>query len=806
MSLIHWWPLVDDAKDKIDNIEFSGSFNKQPGGKIGLSFARQNSSQLTISNDTRLNGLIDFSIAMWVRFSNTSSSAWSDIFGLKLSNGTIEDVFRTEVTSTGGNSFGIFNNSITGTSGSAAPFSLTKNEWTHLIVTKSGSTVTSYLNGIAQASTTLSAWRNAYTIGNFYIGNSGMYCDYNDVRIYNHILSKKEIKELSRALILHYNFNDPSAEPTKNLLTGVWGHTNFNNATLGTYGGFTNQLNNGPIEVVNFKGRRCLRIKGISGDRVSSQLRCYNTYATKAGKTYTVSCDYYSTATISGLKIERYGGDYSWAGTSSTYATLGQWQRLSITLTNTSDTTFYIFFYANLDTYSYITNIQVEEKDHPTPYTEGERKCGNIADNSGYGNNATVLSPDVGSFTCDYVKKGSRAFKTISGTTTTRLATSLNPSFINGQGTICLWYKKDTTAFNFNNGDFLIATQRTGNYFGAMNATSIWHDNSSCSGFYIDGIATTNASTARNTDWHFYVFTGVNLSNWSTFYMHSHPDEQWLYRGYIGDFRIYNTILTQEDILTLYKASQLIDRDGNEFISEINECSNTSKVTRDSLHKMNYLSEIIQLDDGSHWIQIQHHNNRAGTNFFPRHESGNPKFDYSTNFVYNNDESWAGFHLINHVPRPNTSEYEFLSVEEKMSGDGVIMRRWAQRQNPMDTSPLTETVAEHNKVAASNSANNGFRPIQNMLGIMGGLRRNGAEAFFKLAVDQSESSGSYDWWYGAFGCWTDYGGKIPVARGSGAVEYNTAGVLDLYMRIDPAKINYREFSDGVIMPNTIYEN
>mgnify|MGYP002513718750 CR=1 FL=1 len=43
-------------------------------------------------------------------------------------------------------------------------------------------------------------------------------CEMTDVRIYDYALSQAEAKELSKAQIIHYTFNDTMAEGTSNLL------------------------------------------------------------------------------------------------------------------------------------------------------------------------------------------------------------------------------------------------------------------------------------------------------------------------------------------------------------------------------------------------------------------------------------------------------------------------------------------------------------------------------------------------------------------------------------------------------------
>ena len=225
----------------------------------------------------------------------------------------------------------------------------------------------------------------------------------------------------------------------------------------------------------------------------------------------------------------------------------------------------------------------------------------------------------------------------------------------------------------------------------------------------------------------------------------------------------------------------------------------TSQVTSKSIHKFNSLNEILELDDGSCWIQLSNHDCRS--KLFSSTD------DFANKFVYHNNKCWSTFHLINHLARPNNEEYEFMSIENTMDNNGIIIRRWAQKVNPLSTNECTDTDDEHNKVAASNAANNGFRAIENMLDNMGGLRRNGTQAFFKLAVNGSNSTnGSPAWWYGAFGSWTGYtNGTLPVAMAIDGTEYNTPGILNLYMRINPTEKRYREFKNGIIMPTTINE-
>ena len=204
MSLIHWWPLSENTKDIVGGAHLNGTYATSGKGKISNGCASEWGTRLSTST-SNLTGLKNFSIAMWVRLDSASNSnAWSDLFGMNMQKGSTTESLRAEVNTTGGNALQLYCNNISGTSGGAANFTLTKDTWQHLVITKDGARLTSYINGSIVNYTDWSNITDAYCTGEFHLSDGGFYCSYNDVRLYNHVLSTKEIKELSKGLICHY--------------------------------------------------------------------------------------------------------------------------------------------------------------------------------------------------------------------------------------------------------------------------------------------------------------------------------------------------------------------------------------------------------------------------------------------------------------------------------------------------------------------------------------------------------------------------------------------------------------------------
>lgn len=105
---------------------------------------------------------------------------------------------------------------------------LEANIWYHVGITYDGATFCFYINGeVVQTMTASSA---PYITGTFNIGKSHETNFFkgkmNDFRIYDHALSIKEIKELSKGLVLHYRLAGPGGS---NLLPGT--HVNENKIT-----------------------------------------------------------------------------------------------------------------------------------------------------------------------------------------------------------------------------------------------------------------------------------------------------------------------------------------------------------------------------------------------------------------------------------------------------------------------------------------------------------------------------------------------------------------------------------------------
>lgn len=206
MALKVWLPLTGDLENiGVSDIAITNNgATVNTSGKIGSCYAFNGSSNYLYSTYNFYN--TTYSISAWIY--TTSGSATQTIVcdrtavGSGFSTFLIGGKLRIDA---GGNNLQWTTN-----------YSYPTNTWFHLTVTYDGTNVSYYINGEfketkvqAIAST---YWGSVTSMGASQANGSG-YGNFlngrlNDVRIYDHCLSAKEVKEIAQELVLHYKLDD----------------------------------------------------------------------------------------------------------------------------------------------------------------------------------------------------------------------------------------------------------------------------------------------------------------------------------------------------------------------------------------------------------------------------------------------------------------------------------------------------------------------------------------------------------------------------------------------------------------------
>lgn len=709
-------------------------------------------------------------------------------------------------------------------------------DWTHYCFVYTNKYKKVYKNGVLWKTAKLTS-SLGHIANSIYIGTSANNTDthenndknyltntyLNDYRIYNHELSIREIKELSQRLLIHYTFFDNStstnlfdmprlisAAPTSRCTATNYGlnglllcdaagkgdpyiGTAYQNG--GTYG--TNYIIN-VLENTTYT----LSWTHVSGPEMS---KSYISFFNSEGKA--INSSYFSiTSGIKKVGTRRYYTFTPLAGTKAIHIRFGNGASAADAST------------------SIIDEVCLRQGDVYSFSAPGE---GNIVyDNSGNGYDGGLRGR------CQLVEetaRGIHGLRTLgnperpnisqSSFIYTDLETLITPT----QFTICFvaklheWGVQTSGFLTLSSDDQAIAytTSTVAQYDSIfqLNATG----------------STTNASMGTNfiktNEWHHYALRwdgkvwesfrdGIRIQSTAAEFI-ADPF-RYLLLGFNqaggagrdaditwGDFKLYMTALSQEEIAKENSIMQRILHNGLEETIVYDECDITSsKISRKGIHSCNNISEIIELTDGSCWIQLSHHNNQNQTNWFPtptKDESGKiTNYDYENNFIYKNDECWAAFHLLkdnNFKLDKNEEFYEFMALEELSNGNVAIFR-WSQTVNPMNATWDQMKPNATTKLYTYNT--DGYNAPGDENGGMYRYENSNSDmdtSFFVIA-NKTKSN-----WYGAFGArknWDPNGNPAFCKRG-------TKGIFDLYMRINPDMKKYREFKNGILMPTTITE-
>ena len=797
MSLIAWYPLNGDSNDYSGNARHltNNNVTYSNNGKIGKApLFGANNKRLFYNNFPKI-------------YTNFSWSCWMYL--------NTETTTRKFVVSMGrdyekyGISIAAMNNNIQlYLGGNTANVLYTIDydcvgKWTHIALTSTGENTKVYVNGAyygtcshglpdytyaLNSALVIGKMSHNYTNNENYFPFNGMV---NDVRIYDHILSQKEISEIVKAKILHYNFNAAEEEPTTNILNF---DTTFKSFAIGSDAGYTNQLStDSQIIITNektFRERKTLKITHSSGNSG----RCYRTqYINYTGKQLTFSMYVYSLKAGAKIRYELNGGSYSWERGDSNLHTGSGWEKLSITTPIlTSDTNFYGFVYPMDNNTIYISSPQLEVGDHATAYTPSSRS-GVICDCSGYRNHIK-LTNNYPSWTDD-TTIGSGAY-IFSDSKFMMIGNKCKPV---DMITVSAWAYRDnwqSTAneriisctenggwslhFNNSSGKMGFLCYADGDYRRAEVDTSTiapgWHMitgtfNGLSFKLYIDGILkTTTSSFTTSKPITYHATNGLVIGAEASASENISSISSCYWNGKIADIQIYATPLSDADILALYQTKGSVSKAGQLFVNEIVEGKAKNSITKKCQLETLEISEIgpaaleTKTEHGVNWVRVFYHNNVEGTRLF----SSDKNEFLRCNTEYKKSDLW----MLEEF-RGSDGKFEFLLQYE--SG-GTSYNRWKQSNNF-----TSEKIAGYEEIQCSWTSN-----------YWGGLEYNGSSSTW---TDGSVNHGN---WFYAIGAKAKY--DIGIPKWSGA----EAGWVELWVRCENPQI-FKMYKDGTCQATEFIE-
>lgn len=561
MSLLIHCPFTEDWRNiGLTNTQLSSSnASIVNDGKIGGKCLQITGTGTYVSYPQLENKRV-WSVAVWARIDSTTDYAqWADIFSLETKAdsqyGTYTGQCRIERSnSSNPNTWGWYITTYYSAASTTASFSPgsksgnTAGAWHHLTITFDGTKGTSYYDGAYLNSANLpTAITNLYLTGRAKVGDGNLKASINDLRIYDHCLSEKEVKELSKGLMLHYPLNE---QPIKaNLFTNM----------IYTY--------DNPFIAKNTKDSG--EQTWITDTKVSLQ----------TGKTYTISWKTDSTKSGTSqcevflLKDKAYT---SYIGSSRLLRDGSQ----SFTLANSVGTVnnpgdYYIRVDNNTpQTTVKYWDFKIEENDKPSTFvSSGEAQP--ISDCSGYCNNGIITgnlttstgTPRYDKYTTNF---GSNYIVT--------------PNIYWGlQYSLSFWLKRDFVSDALDSSSYILHSGSPIYIYQAANAkrlrARIYYTAADGTSTYVNLYLHANQT---DHTWHHYVvsvddktlksymdgtlYSTVNIPEDGTRILESKAKSlgrtDTLLTG-LSDFRMYATALSADDVKELYNSSASLDKNGN---------------------------------------------------------------------------------------------------------------------------------------------------------------------------------------------------------------------------------------------------
>lgn len=626
MALVGWWKLDGDAQDSSGFGRHGNPLNSPSweDGKIGKCI-RLNGVNQTISfgNGNTFFPLPSLSISMWFKSEGTTPTTGTgpSLFGFTYGMGMRVEATRIRFYADDGTAARWIN------SPDNYDF-YNDNQWHHVVATVEPSRRDIYIDGVHVGSSNhswpgITRWpTNGWHIGRDTNNSMYFFKGYiDDVRLYDHALSQKEVKQLSQAKVLHYKFND-FQEPTKNLVNQMtitghgssWVLQNFSYKGLDVY---RNSVTN-PGANNNFGFRH------TSGN---VDIPAVSTHITISFYSYMIenldiSMKGYITVGYSDGTTTNHSWSYNPA---NWWSTSGRWNRVhaTIALTSSKTPTHIVRFYVYTDNANQgimdIAGIQIETKNRSTPFTPDSRD-GILCDASEYGNHSSLAIETTPAWVENSaIGRGAYEFDGIKETFVTPTL-----DFNQNDWTVCSWYYPKAQ----NSYPHILTSTNGQNQFACKISLDLKPYFFSSQG----RTYTTGVDSIQINKWSHlaYVYDGStvkiyingSLASSESVSGLSIPSAQFRVQGGHGseyvqgvhdDLRVYYTALSAEDIKEIYQQRASIDSRGNFYSHTLNEHLHTweSEINAFNLiengsqqYKNNYNWSSFQYNESGNYLEL----------------------------------------------------------------------------------------------------------------------------------------------------------------------------------------------------------
>lgn len=603
-----WLPLNGNLNNQgLADVSVTSGTAKYKTGKIGNGLDL--SSRIMFSCP-KLVGLKQFTIMFWVKIEDDDSIAsnWQDIFGIyeQKADGSSYGQFRAETYYTP-KTVGLLgvhwhDNTNYGITSGTLPTHYTgdRGVWHHCaIVVDSDQFIKSYTDGVLKNEYTTGLKGGHLYNGVFWLGETNNIAGcVNDVRIYDHVLSPREVKEISKGLVLHYPLSMPGQE---NLLVTQISDNKWVNWRANATWDSTNTRE----KILGDDGKTWAHIIQNTTDGYGGYAcdPSYNQIVIDSSKRYTWSC-IAKAGTKENAEIILWchwrstEGGNNLSQNSKKFQLTSNPQRISWTLPQYTNAT-YTVNRINLmmgtsgtgNNEIYFTDVKFEEGSRPTPWLPNPADAAYSAlgfndgieyDVSGYNHNGTkhgviTYDADTPRYGTSAVFNGTNGFieaeplpietKTISVWVKTPWASSSGykiPVHDKTTGLAIGWSANQLiTYIGSGNGGAGSRIDTSGIW-----TANKWHHvvivktGDTTRNVYIDGLL---ISPVGANYW------GGDLNKLNIGARHISGSYKAFFDGQLADFRAYTTALSADDVRDLYAVAASISNNGTLVASEVSE-------------------------------------------------------------------------------------------------------------------------------------------------------------------------------------------------------------------------------------------